>query len=87
MIWEKVLSLNLIIKKGGNIYIKNLMREKEIHINDIHEIKISWLWLHGILVLKSKKKYNFPLDGKHIKEVLFMRNEKAIINEYQSRIV
>lgn len=87
VIWNKVLSLNLIIKKDGNIYIKNLMREKEIHINDIHEIKISWLWLHGILVLKSKEKYNFLLDGKHVKEVLFMRNKREIINEYQSRIV
>lgn len=70
VIWKKILSLNLIIKKDGNIYVKNWMREKEIQINEIHEIKISWLWLHGILVLKNKKKYNFPLDGKHVKSLL-----------------
>lgn len=86
LIWKKVLSLNLVIRKDEIIYIKNLIREKEIHSNDILEVKISWLWLHGVLVLKNKDKFNFPLDGKHVKDVFFLRKNSEIINEYQSRV-
>ena len=86
LFWKKVLSLNLVIRKDEIIYIKNLIREKEIHSNDILEVKISWLWLHGVLVLKNKDKFNFPLDGKHVKDVFFLRKNSEIINEYQSRV-
>ena len=87
LMWKKLFSLNLIIRMNGEIFIKNLIRRKQIQINEIHEIKISWLWLHGVLVLKNKKKYNFPLDGKHIREVLYMRNINQVINEYYLRII
>ena len=87
LMWKKLFSLNLIIRMNGEIFIKNLIRRKQIQINEIHEIKISWLWLRGVLVLKNKKQYNFPLDAKHIREVLYMRNINQVINEYYLRII
>ena len=82
-----ILSLNLIIRKEDDTFVvKNFIRKHTFSKKEINWIRILQTPRRGILQLKTKKKYAFPLDKKHIELKYILYNDKFVVAEYYQRL-